>query len=58
MHYRVKGCDVDIDKVDEFISLAEDEGYVCEELEGEIELSREDVDEENTRVILLTRGDK
>ena len=56
MHYRVKGCEVDIDKVDEFISLAEDEGYEYEEREGEIELSREDVDEENTRIILLKRS--
>lgn len=58
MHYRVKGCEVDIDKVDDFLSLAEDEGYECEEIDGEIELSREDVDEENTRVVLLTRSGK
>lgn len=56
MHYRVKGCEIDIDKVDEFMSLAEDEGYECEEREDEIELSREDVDEENTRIVLLTRS--
>ena len=56
MHYRVKGCEVDVDRVDEFLSLAEDAGYEYEEREGEIELSREDVDEENTRVILLKRS--
>lgn len=56
MHYRVKGCEVDIDRVDDFLALAEDEGYECEERDGEIELSREDVDEENTRVVLLKRS--
>lgn len=53
MHYRIKGCELDIDKVDEFVSLMEDDGIECEETEEEIELSRDDADGETTRVIVM-----
>ncbi len=53
MHYRAKGCRLDIDKVDGFVSLFDDEGVECEETDGEIELSRDDVDGETTRVIVM-----
>ncbi len=53
MHYRTKGCVIDIDKVDEFVSLMEDDGIECEEAGAEIELTRDDVDGETTRVIVM-----
>lgn len=53
MHYREKGCEINIDKVDEFVSLMEDDGVECEEAEEEIELTRDDVDGETTRVIVM-----
>lgn len=56
MHYRTKGCNIDIEKVDEFVSLFEDgENVEIEEVGGEIEFSREDLDEEQTRVIIMER---
>ncbi|MDE5766103.1 MAG: MBL fold metallo-hydrolase [Clostridia bacterium] len=56
MHYRVKGCEVDIDKVDEFVSLFDDESAECEEADGDIELTRDDVDGESTRIIVMNRS--
>ncbi len=56
MHYRVKGCEVDIDKVDEFISLFDDDSAECEEVDGDIELTRDDVDGESTRIIVMNRS--
>ena len=56
MHYRVKGCEIDIDKVDGFLSLFDDESVECEEVDGEIELTRDDVDGESTRVIVMNRS--
>ena len=54
MHYKSKDCKLDIDRVDEFTSLF-DEEYV-EEIEGnELELMRSDFDG-GTRVIVLGRG--
>lgn len=56
MHYRTKGCNIDIEKVDEFVSLFEDgENVEIEEVGGEIEFSREDMDGEQTRVIIMER---
>lgn len=54
MHYRIKGCNVDIDKVEDFIEELEGENIEVEEAEGEIELSRQDIDGETTRVIVLS----
>ncbi|MDE7163790.1 MAG: MBL fold metallo-hydrolase [Clostridia bacterium] len=56
MHYRVKGCEIDIDKVDGFLSLFDDESVECEEVDGEVELTRDDVDGESTRVIVMNRS--
>ncbi|MGN0808184.1 MAG: MBL fold metallo-hydrolase [Candidatus Coproplasma sp.] len=56
MHYRTKGCNLDIDKVDDFISEFDDSNVEIEEAEGEIELSREDIDGERTKVIVLNRA--
>lgn len=54
MHYRTKDSKIDIDKVDEFISLFE--GDVVEELDGNsIELSRSDLVGE-TKIIVLRRA--
>ncbi len=56
MRYRTKGCELDIDKVDAFISQFDGENVECEEAGEEIELSREDIDGETTRVIIMNRG--
>ena len=54
MHYKTKGLNVDIEKPDEFIDLFEEEDV--EELEAsEIELFRDDVTEEQTKLILMER---
>ena len=53
MHYRTRECELDIDKVDAFLNLFEDE-YVEEYDGNSIELSRSDLGEE-TRVIVLRR---
>lgn len=55
MHYRTKGCNLDIDKVDSFISEFDDTNVEIEEAEGEIELSREDIDGERTKVVVINR---
>lgn len=53
MHYREKGCKIDIDKVDGFLDTFED--YQIEDTdESEIELMRSDLDGE-TKVIVLRR---
>ncbi len=54
MHYRTKGINLDIDKVDEFVSLFEGECEI-EECGNEVELSREDLDGEKTRILILER---
>ena len=54
MHYKTKGLDLDVDKVDGFLDLFENEDI--EEIEGsEIELSRDDITEESTKIILMER---
>lgn len=54
MHYKSKDCKLDIDKVDEFTSLFDEE--CVEELDGnELSLMRSDFDGE-TKVIVLRRG--
>lgn len=55
MHYRTKDCKIDIDKVDEFLKLFDEE--VIEEAEGNtLELSRSDLGGE-TRIIVLRKDD-
>ena len=54
MHYKSKGLTLDIDKPDDFLSEFEEEDV--EELEeSEIELTRDDIDEETTKIILMER---
>lgn len=54
MHYKTKGLDLDIDKVDEFLDLF-DKDEIEELEECEIELSRDDISEESTKIVLLER---
>ena len=53
MHYRTKDCRLDIDKVDEFTDLF-DEEFVEEREENSIELSRSDLNGE-TKIIVLRK---
>ena len=54
MHFKTKGLEIDIEKADEFIDLFEEEDVG--DLEAtELELFRDDVTEEQTKVILLER---
>ena len=53
MHYREKGCTLDIDKVDEFINLFDKE-CVEETDGGELELMRSDLSGD-TKVIVFRR---
>lgn len=54
MHYKVKHCELDIDKADPFLRLFDDE--CIEEEIDEIELDRTDFDETNsTRVLVFER---
>ena len=53
MHYRTKDCKLDIDKVDEFLNLFEEDSV--EEEGSLIELSRTDLGEE-TKIIVLRRS--
>ena len=53
MHYREKGCKIDIDKVDEFLELFE-EDFIEENEENSIELMRNDLSGD-TKVIVLGR---
>ena len=53
MHYRTKDCKIDIDKVDEFLELFDED--IIEEAEGNsIELSRTDLGGE-TKIVVLRR---
>lgn len=53
MHYKSKGCKLDIEKVDDFIDLF-DEEYVEDSEESQIELMRSDFGGE-TKVVVLRR---
>ena len=54
MHYKSKGLTLDIDKPDDFLSEFNEEDV--EELDAsEIELTRDDIDEETTKIILMER---
>ncbi len=55
MHYKTKGLNMDIDKVDEFTDRFEKEDV--EELEDcEIELFRDDINEDSTKIIVMERA--
>lgn len=54
MHYRSKGCKIDIDKADEFLRLFDGENV--EELDGgTLELMRSDLSGGETKVVVLKR---
>ncbi len=55
MHYRTKDCKIDIDKVDEFLKLFDDD-CVYEEENSCLDLSRSDLGEEQTKIIVLRRA--
>lgn len=54
MHYKTRGLDIDIEKPDEFIGLFQEE-RVKKLGASEIELLRDDVTEEKTKLILMER---
>ena len=54
MHYKTKGTNLDVDKVDEFVDKF-DEEEVEEIKSSELELFRDDVSEESTKVIVMDR---
>ena len=54
MYYKTKGLNLDIDKADEFIDLFEEE-EVEDNGENEIELFRDDITEEETKIVLMER---
>ena len=56
MHYRAKGCKLDIDKVDDFIDEFDGENVVIAETGDEIEISRDDLDGEQTTIIVMENG--
>ena len=56
MHYRAKGCKLDIDKVDDFIDEFDVENVVIAETGDEIEISRDDLDGEQTTIIVMENG--
>ena len=56
MHYRAQGCKLDIDKVDDFIDEFDGENVVIAETGDEIEISRDDLDGEQTTIIVMENG--
>ena len=56
MHYRAKGCKLDIDKVNDFIDEFDGENVVIAETGDEIEISRDDLDGEQTTIIVMENG--
>lgn len=53
MHYKTKGLEMDVDKADEFLDLFDSEEI--EEVGSEIELFRDDITEESTKIVLMER---
>ncbi len=54
MHYKTKGLTLDIDKPDDFLDLFEDEEVEYVE-DNEIELLRDDISDDRTKIILMER---
>ncbi len=54
MHYKTKGLNIDVDKVDEFTDLFDSE-EVEEPEASEIELFRDDISEDSTKIIVMER---
>ena len=57
MHYKTKDCEFDIDKVNEFLSLFDDENIVYAD-SPTVEFDRADFDGEDTKVLVLDRLSK
>ena len=54
MHYKTKDCDMDIDKLGEFLDLFDDD--CVEYVEGStVEFDRADFDGESTKVLVLEK---
>jgi L-ascorbate metabolism protein UlaG (beta-lactamase superfamily) len=56
MHYRAKGCKLDIDRVDEFLDEFDEDEVSIIECGEEIELFRDDLNGEKTKVIVMERA--
>lgn len=54
MHYKTKDCEFDIDKVNEFISLFDDENVIYQE-GCTVEFDRADFDGEETKLLILDK---
>ncbi|HBP52557.1 MAG TPA: MBL fold metallo-hydrolase [Clostridiales bacterium] len=57
MHYKTKDCEFDIDKVNEFLSLFDDENIVYAD-STTVEFDRADFDGEETKVLVLEKLSK
>ena len=53
MHYRAKGCKLDIDKVDDFLDEFNGENVEIVEAGSEIEISRHDLGKDTTTIIVM-----
>ena len=60
MHYKTKGLEIDIEKVDEFTDLFDDDDMeeveVIESEESELEFFRDDISDESTQIIVMERA--
>jgi L-ascorbate metabolism protein UlaG (beta-lactamase superfamily) len=56
MHYKSKGCKLDIDRVEEFLDEFDDDEVDKIEWGDEIELTREQFDGEKTKIIVMERA--
>lgn len=57
MHYKTKDCEFDLDKINEFLNLFDDENVVYAESET-VEFDRADFDGESTKVLVLEKLSK
>jgi L-ascorbate metabolism protein UlaG (beta-lactamase superfamily) len=53
MHYKTKSLNMDVNKVTDFTDLFDD--YMVDEAEGELEFSRDDMDSDETKIIVMKR---
>ncbi|MBO5328260.1 MAG: MBL fold metallo-hydrolase [Clostridia bacterium] len=54
MHYKTKSLKIDIDRVDEFLELFEDDTQITT-VDGEVEILRDDLNGESTQIIVINR---
>ncbi len=57
MHYKTKDCDMDIDKLNEFLDLFDDENIIHAQSET-VEFDRADFDGEETKMLVLEKLSK